>query len=982
MINIIEVTYCEGYNIDIGGTSPPYAPASGGLPPYTYTWEQSVGCTGTWTEILNSNTSSYDPDQQMFQTTCFRRRVVDACGQSLYSNNNSGVKRINIVQDPTIVISGGGIFCVGDVVNLGSQLTDGVGPYNYVWQTGPSITGPWTVISGSNSDTYSPSTSTAGTFYYRIIADSYIVSCNQAEAAVEVTVNPIPNVSASPASQTLCSGSANSIALSGNVSGTTFTWTVVQTGTTGASNGSGSLISQTLSNGGSVPGTAVYTITPTANGCTGTPVDVTVTINPIPGITATPASQTFCSGSATSIALTSNVSGATFSWTVVQTGVTGASNGSGSSIVQTLSNGGLVPGTAVYTITPTANGCTGTPVDVTVTVNPIPDITATPASQTFCSGSATSIALTSNVSGATFTWTVVQTGVTGASNGSGSSIAQTLTNGGSVPGTAVYTITPTANGCAGTPIDVTVTINPIPDITATPASQTFCSGSATSIALTSNVSGATFTWAVVQTGVAGASPGSGSSIAQTLTNAGTVPGTAVYTITPTANGCTGIPIDVTVTVNPIPVVTANPASETFCSGSATTISLTSNVSNSTFIWTVVQTGVTGASNGSGSSIAQTLTNAGTVPGTAVYTITPSANGCTGTPVDVTVTVNPIPNVIANPVSQTFCSGSATLITLTSNVSGTTFTWTVIQTGVTGASNGSGSSIAQTLTTTGNIPGTATYTIIPSANGCNGIPLNITVTVNPTPTVTATPPTQTVCSGTTITQIDITNPNNVSGTTFSWTRTNTGVLTGIAGSGSGSSISGTLTNSTNSQQTTTFTITATAGSCTSSTTVSVIVNPAPTVSATNNNQTRCSGTAIANIVISNPNNVAGTTFSWTRDNTTNLTGIAASGTGTPISGTLTNTTNTQQTTIFTIIATSPAGCSRSTTATIVVNPVPTISATPPTQTVCSGTAITQIDITNPNNVSGTTFSWTRTNTRKSDRNCRKWKRLINLRHSDQ
>ena len=228
-------------------------------------------------------------------------------------------------------------------------------------------------------------------------------------------------------------------------------------------------------------------------------------------------------------------------------------------------------------------------------------------------------------------------------------------------------------------------------------------------------------------------------------------------------------------------------------------------------------------------------------------------------------------------------------------------------------------------------------------------------------ISASPPTQTVCSGTAITQIDITNPNNVSGTTFSWTRTNTANLTGIATSGSGSTISGTLTNTTNTQQTTTFTITATAGSCTSSTTVSVIVNPAPTVSATNNNQTRCSGTAIANIVISNPNNVAGTTFSWTRDNTTNLTGIAASGTGTPISGTLTNTTSTQQTTIFTILATSPAGCSSSTTATIVVNPVPTVAATPASQILCSGLTISQIDITNPNNVAGTSFSWTRDNT---------------------
>jgi hypothetical protein len=202
---------------------------------------------------------------------------------------------------------------------------------------------------------------------------------------------------------------------------------------------------------------------------------------------------------------------------------------------------------------------------------------------------------------------------------------------------------------------------------------------------------------------------------------------------------------------------------------------------------------------------------------------------------------------------------------------------------------------------------------------------------------------------------------VAGTTFSWTRNNTVNLTGIPASGSGSPITGTLTNITTTQQTTIFTITATAGTCTSVTSVTVIVNPTPTVNATNTNQTICSGTAITNIVITNPNAVPGTTLSWTRNNTVNLTGIASSGTGSPISGTLTNTTNIQQTTIFTITASTAAGCSSVTTATIIVNPGPTVSASPSSQTVCSGTAITQIDITNPNNVAGTTFSWTRTNT---------------------
>ncbi len=84
-----------------------------------------------------------------------------------------------------------------------------------------------------------------------------------------------------------------------------------------------------------------------------------------------------------------------------------------------------------------------------------------------------------------------------------------------------------------------------------------------------------------------------------------------------------------------PTGAASPTSQTICSGQTTSISLTSNLPNTTFTWTVVQTNVTGASAGSGSSIAQTLTSTSTTPGTAVYTITPKTIEC-GSPITVTV----------------------------------------------------------------------------------------------------------------------------------------------------------------------------------------------------------------------------------------------------------------------------------------------------------------------------------------------------------
>ncbi|WEK19646.1 MAG: MBG domain-containing protein [Candidatus Pedobacter colombiensis] len=109
----------------------------------------------------------------------------------------------------------------------------------------------------------------------------------------------------------------------------------------------------------------------------------------------------------------------------------------------------------------TAPAATSNTVTLTITT---PVAIASPASPTINSGTTTSIALTSTPTGATFAWiaATVSGTVNGASANSGTSIAQTLTGSGVVN----YTVTPTLNGCTGSPITVTVKINAIPtDIT-------------------------------------------------------------------------------------------------------------------------------------------------------------------------------------------------------------------------------------------------------------------------------------------------------------------------------------------------------------------------------------------------------------------------------------------------------------------------------------------------------------------------------------
>jgi hypothetical protein len=113
-----------------------------------------------------------------------------------------------------------------------------------------------------------------------------------------------------------------------------------------------------------------------------------------------------------------------------------------------------------------------------------------------------------------------------------------------------------------------------------------------------------------------------------------------------------------------------------------------------------------------------------------------------------------------------CSGQQTsLVTLTSSVSGTTYAWSSIVTGIVSGNtpNGSGNIPAQTLNN-GNTIGTVTYSVTPSANNCLGNPVNFVVTVNPTPILNPIS-SQTICSAQSTTAVTL--ATNVAGTTFNW-----------------------------------------------------------------------------------------------------------------------------------------------------------------------------------------------------------------------
>lgn len=373
--------------------------------------------------------------------------------------------------------------------------------------------------------------------------------------------------------------------------------------------------------------------------CTGAPQTFTITVNPTPDAAASTGLQTICSGSnITPVTISGSVSGTTFNWTRDNTAtVTGINaNGSGN-ISGSLVNTTNAPVTVTFTITPVANGCPGSPISTSVVVNPTATVTAI-APQTICSGATiTTITPASPVTGSTFTWTRDNTAtVTGIPASGNSDISGALTNTTNAPVTVTFTITPTANGCPGTPGTATIIVNPTPGAIATPASQTVCSGAITPIVFTGNVAGTTFNWTRDNTAtVTGINASGSGDISGTLTNTTTSPVTVTFTITPVANGCPGTPITATVVVGAAPVIVC-PAN--------ITVSNTTNTCGAAVTYTPTVAGIpapdltysfsgatTGNGNGSGSGSTFNV-------GTTIVIIT-ATNSCGSTNCSFTVTVN-------------------------------------------------------------------------------------------------------------------------------------------------------------------------------------------------------------------------------------------------------------------------------------------------------------------------------------------------------
>ncbi len=413
--------------------------------------------------------------------------------------------------------------CQGSTLTVSSSTITGA---TYMWYNGA------TLIAGATSSTYNATVT--GNYSVKLNG----VGCTIPSNSVSLSFNPLPTLSVSASSTSICSAETVTLTSTG---AQTYSWT-------------------------SGPTTDTYSVSPIANttytvsgtdvnGCSNSTM-YAVSVNPNPTVTATAGNTVICSGD---IVTLSTGGASTYTWST-------GSNSTSYSVSPTSNTTYSVSGTD-------ASGCIGNAM-ITVSVNAIPTITTAASSTAICSGNTTSL----TASGASsYTWT-------------------------SGPSTAVYSVSPIVsttytvtgtdlNNCNNTSI-ITISVSITPSVTASASNTILCAGETATL----TASGASsYTW--TQSG-------------STATNEIVTPSTnTTYTLTGSDNGCTGSS-SILITVNQLPVVTANTSNTLMCVGE--NVTLTAGSTATSYTWS---TGATTMSI----SVSPTTTT--------VYTVTVSNGQC-------------------------------------------------------------------------------------------------------------------------------------------------------------------------------------------------------------------------------------------------------------------------------------------------------------------------------------------------------------------
>ena len=829
-------------------------------------------------------------------------------------------------------------------INFSSNLTGGT--MSYAWTSSNSSVGGVATSDTGNipAATLTNTTTTAQTTTITV-TPTYTangISCEGAPITFTITVNP-KVVMDTVADQAICHGSAiAAVTFSSDLSGgdITYTWRRTNSNIDGLDmSGTGNIPTTVLTNTTNRVQVDTIYVKPTyeanSNVCDDDSVYFTITVNP-EVVMNDVADQAICHGSAiTAVNFTTPITDGSvvYNWSRNNENIDGLDmSGTGNIPTTILTNTTNTAQVDTITVTPvyTNNGneCTDETITFTITVNPkvvMNDV----ADQAICHGSAiTEVNFSSDLTGGdiTYTWRRTNSNVVGlAMSGTGNIPATVLTNTTNTAQVDTITVTPvyTNNGneCTDESITFTITVNPkvvMNDV----ADQAICHGSEmAAVNFTTPITDGSvvYNWSRNNDNIGGLDMSGAGNIPDTvLTNTTNTAQVDTITVIPvyTNNGneCTDESITFTITVNP-KVVMNDVLDQAICHGSAiTAVNFTTPITdgNVTYKWTRDNDSISGlAMSGTGNIPTTVLTNTtNRVQVDTIYvkpTYEANSNVCDDDSVYFTITVNP--EVVMNDVAdQAICHGSAiTAVNFTTPITdgSVVYNWSRNNENIDGLDmSGIGNIAAVTLTNTTNTAQVDTITVTPvyANNGktCTDETITFTITVNPEVVMNDVAD-QAICHGSAIAAVNFTTPITDGSVVYNWSRNNENI-DGLDMSGTGNIPTTILTNTTNTAQVDTITVTPVytnnGNECTDETiTFTITVNP-KVVMDTVANQAICHGSAITAVNFTTPITDGSVVYNWSRNNE-NIEGLEMSGIGNIAAATLTNTTNTAQTTTITV-----------------------------------------------------------------------------------
>ena len=479
------------------------------LPIITVTANPTNICTGNTTTLTASGAITYTwlpgfSTGPIFIDTPAASMVYTVAGLAASGCPNFATVAVNALPIPTVVaLASSPSVCIGSSVAISAS-----GAVSYTWQPGSST--------GSNI-AVSP-----------VVTTTYVVTGDNGAGCTATTnvvlfVNPLPIVTATSSTNSLCEGNTVSLTASG---ASNYTWNPM--GIPGAN-----ITDNPLT-------TTTYTLIGTdLNGCSNES-NITVTVNPNPTISITPGNTSICDGATASFTASGAIS---YTW----------------------NTGSLAPSIAVspstttsYTVTGSdINGCSSS-TNALVIVIATPTITVSPSNASVCIGSQATL----TAFGATnYTW--LPSGTL-----SSVTIESPLVN-------TTYTVIGDNGGICPTAFTVDVNVNPLPaNVVASETGTVSCANNTATLIGSSTSTNVTYFW----TGPLGYSAASQN--ATVTLNWGTF----TLTVTDNETGCSTTETVIVTTDNSIPFVTPISSGSITCAVSTVTLNAINTTTNPVYLW--------------------------------------------------------------------------------------------------------------------------------------------------------------------------------------------------------------------------------------------------------------------------------------------------------------------------------------------------------------------------------------------------------------